>query len=95
MTPDCEKDPMAVTVRISANAAADKARLLESSGWQVHITALAGRQFEVSDFHRFWINHREHAYLARSSESGASGTYKFSQSFSRARSLPVYLGAWG
>ena len=60
-----------VTVRISPDAAIDKARLLEGSGWQVHITDLAGRQFGVSDFHRFWIN-REHAYLPRSSEPGAS-----------------------
>ena len=38
-----------VTVRISPDATADKARLLESFGWQVHITDLAGRQFGVSD----------------------------------------------
>ena len=46
-----------VTVRISPDATVDKARLLESLGWQVHITDSAGRQFDVSDFDRFlWIN---------------------------------------
>jgi hypothetical protein len=39
-----------VTVRISPDATVDKARLLESFGWQVHITDSAGRQFGVSDF---------------------------------------------
>ena len=39
-----------VTVRISPDAAIDKARLLESFGWQVHITDSAGRKFDVSDF---------------------------------------------
>jgi hypothetical protein len=39
-----------VTVRIGPDAAVDKARLLESSGWQVHITDSAGRKFGVSDF---------------------------------------------
>jgi hypothetical protein len=46
-----------VTVRISPDAAVDKARLLESLGWQVHITDSAGHQFGVSDLDRFlWIN---------------------------------------
>ena len=40
-----------VTVRISPDATADKARLLESFGWQVHITDSAGRQFGVSEFY--------------------------------------------
>jgi hypothetical protein len=40
-----------VTVRISPDATADKARLLESSGWQVHITDSVGRQFGVSEFY--------------------------------------------
>jgi hypothetical protein len=46
-----------VTVRIGPDAAVDKARLLESFGWQVHITDSAGHQFDVSEFDRFrWIN---------------------------------------
>ena len=46
-----------VTVRIGPDAAVDKARLLESVGWQVHITDSAGHQFDVSEFDRFlWIN---------------------------------------
>jgi len=40
-----------VTVRISPDATADKARLLESFGWQVHITDSVGRQFGVSEFY--------------------------------------------
>ena len=35
-----------VTVRISPEAAVDKASLLESLGWQVHITDSAGHRFE-------------------------------------------------
>ena len=38
----------AVTIRISPDAAVDKVRLLESFGWQVHITNSAGRQFNAS-----------------------------------------------
>jgi hypothetical protein len=46
-----------VTIRISPDAAVDKARLMESFGWQVHITDSAGHQFDVSDFDRLlWIN---------------------------------------
>ena len=46
-----------ITIRISPDAAVDKARLLESVGWQVHITDSAGHQFDVSEFDRFlWIN---------------------------------------
>ena len=46
-----------ITIRISPDAAVDKARLLESFGWKVHITDSAGRQFVVSDFDRFlWIS---------------------------------------
>ena len=46
-----------VTIRIGPDAAVDKARLLESIGWQVHITDLAGHQFVVAEFDRFlWIN---------------------------------------
>ncbi len=42
-----------VTVRIHPDAAVDKARLLESVGWQVHITDSAGHQFDLSEFDRF------------------------------------------
>ena len=41
-----------VTVRISPAVAVDKARVSESLGWQVHITDIAGHQFEPSDFER-------------------------------------------
>ena len=41
-----------VTVRISPAVAVDKARVLESSGWQVHVTDSAGNQFDPSDFDR-------------------------------------------
>ena len=46
-----------ITIRISPDAAVDKARLLESFGWQVHITDSAGRQFNASDFDGLlWTN---------------------------------------
>ena len=49
-----------VTVRIRPDAAVDKARLLESVGWQVHITDSAGHQFDVSEFDRFlWMINRQ------------------------------------
>jgi hypothetical protein len=41
-----------VTVRISPTVAVDKARVLESLGWQVHVTDSAGQQFDPSDFDR-------------------------------------------
>ena len=41
-----------VTVRISPAVAVDKARVLESLGWQVHVTDSAGHQFDPSDFDR-------------------------------------------
>jgi hypothetical protein len=41
-----------VTVRISPAVAVDKARGLESLGWQVHITDSAGHQFDPTDFDR-------------------------------------------
>ena len=50
-----------VTIRISPDAAVDKARLLESLGWQVHITDSAGRQFDVPDFDRLLLINRETA----------------------------------
>ena len=42
-----------VTVRISPETTVDKARRLESLGWQVHIKDSVGRQFGVSEFYRF------------------------------------------
>ena len=39
-----------VTVRISPAVAVDKARALESLGWQVHVTNSAGRRFTPSEF---------------------------------------------
>jgi len=39
-------------MRISPEAAVDKARLLVSLGWQVHIADTAGRRFVVLDFDR-------------------------------------------
>jgi len=41
-----------VTVRISPAVAVDRARVLESLGWQVHVTDSAGHQFGPSDFDR-------------------------------------------
>ena len=48
----CKDGQSVVTMRISREAAVDKARLLESLGWQVHIADSAGRRFVVSDFDR-------------------------------------------
>jgi len=48
-----------VTVRISPEAAVDKAGLLELLGWNVHITDTAGRQFSVSDFDTILWRNRE------------------------------------
>jgi hypothetical protein len=42
-----------VTIRINPVGAVDKARLLESLGWQVHITDSSGHQFSSRDFDRF------------------------------------------
>jgi hypothetical protein len=41
-----------VTVRITPVVAVEKARVLESLGWQVHITDSAGHQFDPLDFDR-------------------------------------------
>ena len=41
-----------VTVRIGPAVAVDKARVLESLGWQVHVTDSAGHQFDPLDFDR-------------------------------------------
>jgi hypothetical protein len=48
-----------VTIRINPIGAVDKARLLESLGWQVHITDPAGHQFNSIDFDRFLRIERE------------------------------------
>jgi hypothetical protein len=65
-----------VTVRISPDATVDKARLLESFGWQVHITDSAGRQFGVSEFDRFLGINRGTAF-PRSPYDDVSGLEKF------------------
>jgi hypothetical protein len=44
-----------VTVRISAIAAVDKAGLLASLGWRVHITDSAGHQFGPSEFQQLLL----------------------------------------
>jgi hypothetical protein len=44
-----------VTIRISPEAAVDKARFLQSLGCQVHITDSAGRQFGPSEFHQLHL----------------------------------------
>jgi hypothetical protein len=44
-----------ITIRISAIAAVDKARLLASLGWQVHITDSAGHRFGPSEVHRLLL----------------------------------------
>jgi hypothetical protein len=41
-----------VTIRINPAVAVDKARVLERSGWQVHVTDAAGHQFDPLDFDR-------------------------------------------
>jgi hypothetical protein len=41
-----------VTIRIRPAVAVDKARVMERSGWQVHVTDSAGHQFDPSDFDR-------------------------------------------
>jgi hypothetical protein len=50
-----------VTLRISPAVAVDKARVLESLGWQVHVTDSAGYQFYPSDFDRLSSLARESA----------------------------------
>ena len=42
------------TVRIRPAVAVDKARVLQCSGWQVHVTDSAGRQFDPLDFDRLF-----------------------------------------
>jgi hypothetical protein len=55
-----------VTIRISPAIAVDKARVLESLGWQVHVTDSAGHQFYPSDFDRLSSLARESAYASDS-----------------------------
>ena len=50
-----------MTVRISPAVAVDKARVLEKSGWQVHVTDSSGRQFDPPDFDRLLAIARETA----------------------------------
>jgi len=50
-----------VTIRISPVAAVDKERLLESLGWQVHITDSAGHQFGTFGFDQLLLAGRETA----------------------------------
>jgi len=50
-----------VTIRISPAVAVDKARMLERSGWRVHITDSAGHQYDPSDFTRLSSLPRETA----------------------------------
>jgi hypothetical protein len=45
-----KNDQSIVTVRISPAVAVDKARVLQLSGWNVHVTGSAGHQFGTSDF---------------------------------------------
>ena len=45
-----KNDQSLVTVRISPAVAVDKARVLQLLGWNVHVTASAGHQFDPSDF---------------------------------------------
>jgi hypothetical protein len=50
-----------VTIRIRPAVAVDKARVMERSGWQVHVTDSAGHQFDPSDFDRLSLLARETA----------------------------------
>jgi hypothetical protein len=45
-----KNDQSIVTVRISPAVAVDKARVLQLSGWNVHVTDSAGHQFGPPDF---------------------------------------------
>jgi hypothetical protein len=50
-----------VTIRISPAVAVAKARVLERSGWQVHVTDSAGHQVRPLDFDRLSSLPRETA----------------------------------
>jgi hypothetical protein len=41
---------VAISFASHASFALDKARVLESPGWQLHVTDSAGHQFDPSDF---------------------------------------------
>jgi hypothetical protein len=45
-----KNDQCVTTVRINPVAAVDKARMLETLGWQVHVINSAGCQFDPPDF---------------------------------------------
>ena len=45
-------DQNIMTVRIGPAVAVDKARELETMGWQVYVTDAAGRRFAPSNFDR-------------------------------------------
>jgi hypothetical protein len=47
-----KSDQTSVTVRINPAIAVDKARALELSGWQVHVTDSSGHLFTPLDFDR-------------------------------------------
>ena len=47
-----------VTIRISPEAAIVKARLLQNSGWRVHITDSAGHKFSPSEFDQLLLIER-------------------------------------
>jgi hypothetical protein len=49
------------TVRIRPAIAADKARVLQKSGWRVHVTDSSGRQFTSSEFDQLLSIARETA----------------------------------
>ena len=47
------------TVRIRPAVAVDKARVLQSAGWQVYVTDSLGRQYDPSNFDRLFSYARE------------------------------------
>ncbi len=54
-------DQSIVTVRIGPAVAVDKARELEKTGWQVHVTDAAGGRFTPPNFDRLLSITREPA----------------------------------
>ena len=54
-------DQSIVTVRIGPAVAVDKARELEKTGWQVHVTDAAGSRFTPPNFDRLLSITREPA----------------------------------
>ena len=57
-------DQSVVTVRISPATAVEKATLLDSLGWQVHIANSAGRRFVVSEFGRLLLEQSRDGIVA-------------------------------